>query len=82
MEIIAAPTFPMIALRAKSRDERDLCFGPMRTIRDLWLIVGLLIILWGVQQLLDINLYKVWAVVLIVVGLYIVYRVLSGGRHW
>lgn len=45
MEIIAAPTFPAISLRSKSRDERDLCFSPMRTIRDFWLIVGLLIIL-------------------------------------
>ena len=45
MEIIAAPLFPTISLRAKSRDERDLCFGPNRTIRDFWLIVGLLIIL-------------------------------------
>lgn len=74
-------TFDPIALLARPRDEWDICFRPARIVRDIWLIIGILIILWGVQQLLNINLYAVWAVVLIFVGLYIIYRVLSDSRR-
>jgi uncharacterized membrane protein len=49
----------------------------MSSVRDLWLIIGALIVLWGIQQLLNINLYKVWAVILVIVGLYIIYRSLQ-----
>lgn len=64
---------PAIGL-SRRRDDWDVCFNPMYSVRDFWLIIGALIVLWGIQQLLDINLYKVWALILVVVGLYIVYR--------
>jgi len=67
---------PTIGLRRR-RDDWDICFNPMSSVRDLWLIIGALIVLWGIQQLLNINLYKVWAVILVVVGLYIIYRSLK-----
>lgn len=59
------------------RDEWDLCFDPMRPVREFMLILGLLLVLFGIQVLLDLDLYRVWTVVLIVVGLYIVYRSLG-----
>ena len=59
------------------RDEWDLCFDPMRPVREFMLILGLLLVLFGIQVLLDLDLYKVWTVVLIAVGLYIVYRSLG-----
>ena len=62
------------------RDEWDLCFDPMRPVREFMLILGLLLVLFGLQVLLDVDLYRVWTVVLIAVGLYIVYR--SLGRRW
>ena len=62
------------------RDEWDLCFDPMRPVREFMLILGLLLVLFGLQVLLDLDLYRVWTVVLIAVGLYIVYR--SMGRRW
>ncbi len=67
---------PAIGL-SRRRDDWNLCFNPMRSIRDFWLIIGALLVLWGIQQLLDINLYKVWAVILVVLGLYIIYRSLQ-----
>jgi hypothetical protein len=62
------------------RNEWDLCFDPMRPVREFMLILGLLLVLFGLQVLLDVDLYRVWTVVLIAVGLYIVYR--SLGRRW
>ncbi len=59
------------------RDEWDLCFDSMRPVREFMLILGLLLVLFGIQVLLDLDLYRVWTVVLIVVGLYIVYRSLG-----
>lgn len=54
-----------------------MCFNPTSSVKDFWLIIGALIILWGIQQLLNINLYKVWAIILVVVGLYIIYMSLK-----
>lgn len=79
MERTAAPSCPPITLRYR-RDEWDLCFDPMRPVREFMLILGLLLVLFGLQMLLDLDLYRVWTVVLIAVGLYIVYR--SLGRRW
>jgi hypothetical protein len=62
------------------KDEWDLCFDPMRPVREFMLILGLLLVLFGLQVLLGLDLYRVWTVVLIAVGLYIVYR--SLGRRW
>jgi hypothetical protein len=69
-----------VILRTRPRDEWDLCFDPMRPVREFMLILGLLLVLFGLQVLLDVDLYRVWTVVLIAVGLYIVYR--SLGRRW
>jgi len=52
----------------------------MRPVREFMLILGLLLVLFGLQVLLDVDLYRVWTIVLIAVGLYIVYR--SLGRRW
>jgi len=65
------------------KTETDVCFGPLRPVRYFWLIIGLLIILWGVSQLIevlfDITL-NIWPFIVIVLGLYIIYRVLSRRR--
>lgn len=63
--------------------EIDACFGGARPVKYFWLIIGLLIILWGIFQLLE-TYFKItiplWPLVLIAIGLYIIYRVLS--RSW
>jgi hypothetical protein len=69
-----------VTLRTRPRYEWDLCFDPMRPVREFMLILGLLLVLFGLQVLLDVDLYRVWTIVLIAVGLYIVYR--SLGRRW
>jgi hypothetical protein len=81
MKRIAAPSCPSITLRSRPRDEWDLCFDPLKPVREFMLILGLLLVLFGVQLLLNVNLFKVWTVVLIALGLYIIYRSLSR-RRW
>ena len=70
----------LVTLRTRPRYEWEFCFDPMRPVREFMLILGLLLVLFGLQVLLDVDLYRVWTVVLIAVGLYIVYR--SLGRRW
>jgi uncharacterized membrane protein len=67
----------------KARYERDLCFDPFRPIRHLWLIVGIILILWGVSQILELyNIrFNIWSWVLIIIGLYIIYRALKSSRR-
>jgi len=65
------------------KTEADVCFGPLRTARYFWLFVGLLIILWGVSQLVAVLFaihLEIWPFILIALGLYIVYRVLTRRR--
>lgn len=66
------------------KTERDVCFGPPETARYFWLIVGAAVILWGVSELVRIYTpitLEVWPFILIAIGLYIVYRILSRERR-
>ena len=61
-----------------------MCFGPPETARYFWLIVGAAVILWGVSELVRIYTpitLEVWPFILIAIGLYIVYRILSRERR-
>jgi len=65
-------------------EERRICFGPAQRARYLWLLIGVGIILWGVLQLLEVYFnitLEVWPLVLIAIGIYIIYRVLSRPRR-
>lgn len=64
----------------QEKDERDVCFGGSGTGGMFWLIIGIVIILWGITQL--INAYWHWNIellplIVIVIGLYLVYRYLK-----
>jgi hypothetical protein len=66
------------------KQERDVCLESLRPLRYLWLIIGLLIVWWGVSSLLEIHFsitVHLWPFVLIAIGLYIIYHVLSRSRH-
>ena len=62
------------------KTEADACFGPLRPVRYFWLLVGLLIVLWGVSQLVAVLFaiqLDIWPFILIALGLYVIYRVLT-----
>jgi len=66
------------------KEERDACFGPLQPLRYFWLIIGLLILWWGFSSLLEIYFritLHIWPFVLVAIGLYIIYRVLSRPRY-
>ena len=67
----------------KARYERDACFDPFKPVRHLWLIIGILLILWGISQILELyNIrFNIWSWVLIIFGLYIIYRVIKSSRR-
>jgi uncharacterized membrane protein YvbJ len=65
------------------KTEADVCFGPLLSVRYFWLIVGLLIVFWGISQLVEILFavtFPIWPFFLIILGLYMIYRVLSRRR--
>lgn len=69
---------------ARHTDERDACLDPFRPLRYFWLIIGLLILWWGFSSLLEIYFQitlHIWPFVLIAIGLYIIYRVLSRSKY-
>lgn len=60
--------------------ESDICFGIGQSVRYFWLIFGILIMLWGISQLLKVYYritLEIWPLVLIVLGLFLVYRSLT-----
>ena len=63
------------------KESRDLCFGPFEGVfRYFWLIIGLLILGWGLSSLLEIYFhitFQIWPFVVIAIGLYIIYHVLT-----
>jgi len=67
------------------KNERDVCLGPLEPFfRYFWLIIGLLILWWGLSSLLEVYFQitlHIWPLVLIAIGLYVIYRVLSRPRH-
>ncbi len=79
-----ASLYPVRAREEKyekhEKSERDMCFGPARAGGYFWLFIGLLVLLWGVIQLLEIIFrisINMGPIILIAIGLYIIYRVLS-----
>lgn len=65
-------------------EARDMCFGPTQPARYFWLIIGLIIIFWGASELLKIYLaitLEIWPFIVIAIGLYIIYRVLSRSQR-
>ena len=69
---------------ARQRDERDWCFDPFRPLRYFWLIIGLLILWWGLSSLLEIYLnitLHIWPFVVIAIGLWIIYYALKHLRR-
>jgi hypothetical protein len=57
----------------RRRSDDIVCFEAGRPVRDFWLIAGVLLVIWGVQEFLRLNLYDLWPYILIAVGLYVVY---------
>ena len=83
-----APLYPPRARHEKyekqEKAEREMCFGAALPTRYFWLIIGLLIVLWGVVQLIEIFFQislNLWPLIVIAIGLYIIYRVLSRSQR-
>lgn len=66
-----------VRYEGRRTSQRDACFGYTRPVRYFWLLVGLVIILWGVTDLLRIYFQiriEMWPFILIAIGIYIIYR--------
>jgi hypothetical protein len=70
-----------IFIPVRSRSDKIVCFEAGRPPRDFWLIVGVLLVIWGVQVFLRLNLYDLWPYILMDVGLYVVYVSLVRSRR-
>jgi len=70
-----------VFMLVRSRSDDIVCFEAGRPARDFWLIAGVLLVIWGVQEFLRLNLYELWPYILIAVGLYVVYVSLIRGRR-
>ena len=66
------------------KDEMESCFGSSRNLRYFWLLLGTVIIIWGVTDILNAYFHtnvEIWPILLIVVGLFIIYQVLQHLRR-
>jgi predicted nucleic acid-binding Zn ribbon protein len=64
--------------------EKDSRFNRSRPVSFFWLLVGVAIVLWGLSDLLAIYLkirLEVWPLIVIVLGLYLIYRALYRTRR-
>jgi len=58
------------------RSDRDMCFGAPMEGHVLGIFFGLMIVLWGVSQIMNIDV-NLFAIVAVVSGLYIVWNALK-----
>ena len=66
------------------KSDYDICYGPVHAVRFFWLFLGTILLLWGITEVLGILFnvsLNIWPFLIIVVGLYIIYRVLSRPRR-
>ncbi len=58
------------------RRDRDMCFGAPMEEHVLGIFFGLMIVLWGISQIMNIDV-NLFAIVAVVFGLYIVWNALK-----